>query len=326
MSTDTRLRGATRWSMAARCPRMAVFAFQGVDPVEPDEETRLRWERGKLDQEWVVTHKLAPTYGADNLVREKSVPWPTAGLPIGELHTDVFVAGEGLPVEVKSHFNGEVMDSDILQLAGEIHFDPDAGDVGALIVVDRNLHVDPIPVKLTDDLRQRVEETAAQVVAGTKGTLPERCCDKPADGYGRLCPFIRHCFGEDWQPPEPLDLSGEFAVLASELVHAEDGYRAQQAAAETAKERRDEIREQLREAGLEPGEYANDGIHIKLTHVRPRVTFRRELAVKAGIWTDIDEERFSPFVKVGEPSERWTVKRLGGTVLDPDDFGSDAPF
>jgi len=200
-SARDRLKGATRWSMAARCPRQAFYAFQGVDPEEPDEETQRRFERGRMDEKWYV-ERLRKRWGRKNLRTQKAVPWPNEGLPLGELHTDAFIVPLAQPVEVKSHFAGAPTDHDLIQLAGEIFFDDDAGDTGALVVLDRDLNERILTVTLDEALRGEVQARAQALLDGVlSDEPPERVCGKPSDGRSHLCPFIEHCF-QGWEQPE----------------------------------------------------------------------------------------------------------------------------
>lgn len=212
-----RLKGATRWSMTARCPRMAYYAFIGVDPVEPDEETQRRFERGRMDEQWYI-QRLRKKHGRRNVRTQKAVPWPDTGLPLGELHQDAFIVSLAQPVEVKSHFSGQPSAHDFIQLAGEIRYDAEAGDTGALVVLDRDLNERIITVTLDDALRQEVERRTQALLDGIVADVePERVCCKPSDGIGHLCPFVRHCFA-DWDPPErPVVQSEEVVTLARQL-------------------------------------------------------------------------------------------------------------
>lgn len=196
-----RLKGATRWSMTARCPRQAFYAFVGVDPQEPDEETQRRFERGQLDERWYI-ERLRKKWGRKNIRTQKAVPWPNTGLPLGELHTDAFIVPQSLPIEVKSHFSGEPTRHDIIQLGGEIFYDEDAGSSGSLVVLDRDLNEKIITVTLDEELLAEVQGRAQALLEGVMNDEPPaRVCGKPSDGIGHLCPFISHCF-EGWEQPE----------------------------------------------------------------------------------------------------------------------------
>lgn len=327
---DTRLKGRTRWSMAARCPRQAAYAFFGADPEPLDEETVLLMERGKLDQQWVIENILVPQHGRENLELEKAIPWPATGLPVGELHSDVFIKTDGMPVEIKSHASGEISDDDFTQLAGEIHFDPDAGDAGALICVDRNLRREVIPVLLNEELVERVETIAADVVNATRtGVLPDRVCQKPGDARGKLCPFARVCF-EDWEPPDAVVLDGDVAELAPQLYEKRKARDTAKAAYDEADAEYKLLTATAAELDLEPGvDYLAGGFRLRRTYVRSHEEISLGKARKAGIWLPEDDVRFGPFVRLVGEHNRWTIEPAAAVPrerIDPAEFGDEAPF
>lgn len=335
VTDDTRLRGRTRWSAAAKCPRQCAYGLLGAEPAEPDERTKRLWRRGRqLGAD--LANDFAAKYGEENVVREKAVAWPDTGLPLGELHTDVFIKPEKMAVEVKSSTSpASILDDAITQLGGEIRWDPEA-EVGALAIVDPTgwRDVELIPVFLTDELQERVESIAAQVVtAANGGPLPERVCQKPADGRGRFCPFIDICF-KDWQAPDPLDLDSDVAQLAVELKQAQDEERQVKALVAEKEERRKELAKQLVEWDLVPGmDYVGSGVKVRRTHVNDSPRFSFSKAEKAGmfqtpIWTPEHEALISPFVSFSGGHDRWSV-----TVLSESEapkvagaFGDEAPW
>jgi hypothetical protein len=299
----------------------------GYEPEPIDPETQLLFDRGLMDEQWVVDKILAPEFGADNLIRQKAVAWPHNDLPIGELHTDVFVISEGMPIEIKSHADGGLVESDFVQLEGQLHFDPDAGEVGTLIVVDRDLHREAIPVKLTDEGRERVEDLAASVIeAGRTGVLPERTCAHPGEGIGRRCPFIDQCFA-GWERPDPVNLDGDRAALLAEAFRLKTR-RAQ------LKEPYDEVDSEYRavcaelsEQPIPPGlELRGGGVKAKRTNIADRESFSLKDARRAGIWTAGHDELFGPFVKLAGGHTRWSFSRDESAPLLAEDFGDEAPW
>lgn len=327
-TVDTRLQGRTRWSMAVRCPRQAGYALLGEEPAPESEDTLLLFERGKMDEDWFVTHVLEPKFGADNIIRQKAVAWPADGLPVGELHGDAFVTTEGVPWEVKSRADGEPADFDFLQLAGAIHYDPDATKgAGVLAVIDRNLGREYIPVVLNDEMVEQVEDIAAQVVSCARtGELPARTCSKPADGRARMCPFVATCFA-DWTPPDPIDLDGDIAVLALDLMHAQNRKREANQTLEQADTEYKAISARLAEHELEAGrDYIGAGVKVKRTEFPDSERFSLSKARKAGIWTPLDDERFNPFLTLSGGHNRWSIEQTGPSEPTADDFGDEAPW
>ncbi|HEY8723469.1 MAG TPA: hypothetical protein VIL92_06370 [Gaiellaceae bacterium] len=327
-TVDTRLKGRTRWSMAVRCPRMAGYALLGEEPAPENEETLLFFERGKMDEDWFITHILEPKFGADNIIRQKPVQWPATGLPVGELHGDAFVTTEGMPWEVKSRAAGEPADFDFIQLAGAAHFDPEATqDAGVLAIIDRNLKREYIPVVLTDDLVEQVEDIAAQVVSCARtGELPSRVCQKPADGRARMCPFVGTCFA-DWTPPDPLDLSGDVAVLALDAMHKQSRKREATQELEQADAEYKAAVALIDPYELEAGrDYVGAGVKVKRTAFPDSERFSLSKARKSGVWTPADDERFGPFVGLSGAHNRWAIEQTGPVTVTAEDFGDEAPW
>ncbi len=223
VTDDTRLRGRTRWSMAARCPRMAYYGLIGVEddelsPAEARLQRRLFRRGRRIGDE--VMDDFSEKYGEENIVREHASVWPDDGLPLGELHADGFVIPEKMAVEVKSSTSpASIVDSAITQLAGQIRWNPDA-EIGCLAIADPTGMKETalLPILLTDELTERVESIAAQVVEASRtGEPPTRVCGKPSDARGKMCPFAGHCF-KDWEQPErPKVETQEVVSLARQL-------------------------------------------------------------------------------------------------------------
>lgn len=328
----TEFEARSRWSMAVRCPRMGAYAMRGADPAEPDEIQRGYFLRGKQIGSYVAD-RFAEQYGEDQIIREKPIPWPA-----GIAHGDVYVKPERLAVEVKSTASLVPLDYHLLQLAGQILFDPDA-DHGALVLVNpSNLLMRTLPMPVVpDELADQVHDIAAKVAkaADPAAPLPDRCCAKPSDAFSRQCPFVVTCF-TGWEPPEPVDVVGEVARLVAELKEIEDDLRGEREQIKATEVRRDTVRAQLRRT-IEPAtEYVSplDELAVRITPVDGRVTWDVATAIKMGA---VREETLEPFRKVGRPYERWTVKPrpelmeepapervLAGLAAD-DDYG-DVPF
>src|SRR3989304_7474214 len=100
------LKGATRWSMASRCGRMAAYGLLGVDPEPPPPREQGRFARGRDTEEYIVRQLIAK-HGDGNVIRQKAVPWPAPpALPLGELHSDATIVPERLPAEVTASEGG----------------------------------------------------------------------------------------------------------------------------------------------------------------------------------------------------------------------------
>lgn len=327
-ATDTRLRGRTRWSLAARCPRLAVYAYRGTQQAEPSERTKRIWRRGR-QLGAAVADDLEAKYGPDEIERERAVPWPDTGMPLGELHTDVHVRRDRLAVEVKStgHPAG-LMDSAILQLGGEILFDQDA-DQGCLAIADPTgwNETQLIPVVLTADLEEKVRDVADQVATAiSSDVLPDRVCGKPADGHGRWCPFVDVCF-DGWQPPDPGRLPADAALLALELHQAQQEERAARVQAAEVETRRRELAQRLAEYELAPGvEYAGAGVRVTLTRVADSERLSLATVKKAGAWTPEVAASLDAYVTLSGGHDRWKVVRDPSAPVSAGDFGERVPW
>lgn len=323
-----RLAGRTRWSMAVRCPRMAALALLGAEPepLTPREEGR--FQRGK-DAQTFYGRKLVAKYGEENVVHEAPVAWPSEA-PIGELHTDFIIKPERMAIETKSSESVDsLFESAVTQVAGAVHWSPDA-DTGAVVFLDRDYQeTDMFPVVLNDELVEKVEDIAAQVVqAGKTGELPERICSKPSDGRGHLCPLIDTCF-KGWEPPQipEADNVEVIAPLATAAFLAKEKYDAAKKVADLAEAEWKEARDLLVEEGCPEGESLVPGLVVKRTVVADRQTFSMAKARTAGLWTSMHDELFHPFISLGGGHSRFSFSRVEGESLEHD-FGDDedVPF
>jgi hypothetical protein len=211
---------------------MAALRGLGSAPVEHDELTRRYFARGHLYTEYVA-RQLAARHGAENIEREVEIAWP-----LGVGHADVYVKPSRLLVEVKSTVtpttSSPMFPMAVEQLRLYLRYHPEA-ERGALYLVNPSdlRGEDVFEVRLTDEDRDRIDATVAQVAEALEGdvgtSLPPRVCQRPSQGRGRLCPFIGPCF-EGWTPPEPhkesdpavLDVVRELAAIkAQERQHNE---------------------------------------------------------------------------------------------------------
>jgi hypothetical protein len=324
--TDDRLQGRTRWSMAARCPRMAAMGLLGFEPSEPSERELGRMQRGK-DAQRYHARRLIAKYGESGVVLEKAVPWPKPPeLPIGELHTDFVILEERLAMEVKSSEAVDSMfDMSLMQLKGQIYFDDDV-DAGALTFLDRDYQVtDMFPVIVTDEDVAELNKIVEQVVgAGKTGKLPERTCERPGDGIGKLCPFISDCFA-DWEPP--MDQDGtEIAGKVTAYYLAKQAVDAKQAELDPLEEKLAEAKDDLLAAEPAVGTTPCGPLLLNRTDVADRQSFSLAKARKSGLWTGAQDELFHAFISTGGAHTRFTVKRTSEEPLIHEDPGDEAPF
>jgi hypothetical protein len=297
----------------------------GFEPAAPSDYMQRIWLRGKQLGTYMAD-RFEAEYGADDVVREKAIPWPKTGLPLGELHGDVFVRSQKLAIEVKSsHSPNSLISSALKQLAGAVHWDDEA-EAGALALIDPiDLREEVLPFVLTPDAVAEVEEIAALVVsAGQTGILPPCVCATPGACRGMHCPFTEAAW-EGWEAPAAEVLDGAAAELATEAWQALRLKRAHAAASDKADETFKEIVGQLLELGLEPGrEYLSGPLRVLASPVKGRKTFQLSRAEKLNLWTPADDARFHDLISVGDGHVRWSIVMQGEGPLVVD-FG-DTPF
>jgi len=304
---------------------MASFGLLGAEPAPPDDRTKGRFQRGK-DAENYHARRLIERFGPDNVIREKAIPWPNTGLPVGELHQDFFIPSERMVNEVKSSESDALYDAYATQTAGEVYWDDDA-EYGALTFLDRDYQETAVyPILITDTTAELLESIASQVVeCGKTGTLPPRVCQKPADGISLFCPFIEQCF-DGWVAPEVVDGDPALASLFSEAWLAKQAAKAAAAEQAAANERWEDAKARLADAGLEPGETLCGGIRVKRIDVRDSEKLDLSKARKAGVWNALQDELFGPFLKLSGGHTRFDVERVDSEQPLDLDFGDEAPF
>jgi hypothetical protein len=124
-----------RLSELARCARQAAYRGLGATPAERDRKVENWFERGHLYEDYV--HKqLVKQYGADDVERERPIPWPH-----GVGHADFFIRSRKWLVEVKTtttpFTSKPLFEQAVQQLRCYLHFDPEA-ETGALYLIDPN--------------------------------------------------------------------------------------------------------------------------------------------------------------------------------------------
>lgn len=328
MSGDVdRLRGKTRWSMAARCPRMAVYGLLGADPEPPDDPERQagRFQRGK-DAQRFHGRRLVARYGEDAVVPEKASVWPgPPALPVGELHTDFFVAPEKLAIEVKSSESESLFSEYLTQLAGQVYWDDEA-ESGQLVFLDRDYQpTATYPLVITDRWVEVLEETAAAVVeAGRTGELPPRTCEKASDARGKFCPFAGRCF-EGWSPP--LTTRADAAEAVAEAYLADRDLSEAKRSLKPLEERWEAARARLDELDLLEGRTVAGPVEVARTIVRPSERFSLKKAREAGFGAVFDDEPLASFVKPAAGHSRYRLRRISDDPLPtPGSTDEEAPF
>ena len=267
--------------------------------------------------------QMALKHGEENVVFEAAVPWPAPpALPVGELHIDVGLVEQRIAIEAKNSVHiDSLFDSAVLQVAGALHYGRERFDSGLVVFLDHDYQIThEFPVFLTDELVEKVESIAAAVIEAGRpgGELPERVCGKPSDGIGLFCPFIEHCF-EGWEPDETAtwpdtQLASEGWIILRDL-------RARRGDVDQLEKDWEEWKRRAAEAGAPEGESMAGSLRVKHSLVKGRETFSLAKARTAGVWTPLDDERFGPFVKIGEQGHRFDVTKTEAEAPLDLDFG-----
>lgn len=303
MATVERTITGARWSSAVRCARRAVYDHQDAPKSEPSEQQRRWWRRGKAVEAAIRGEIFAELRADGRRPRaEEEIPWPATD-PVGVGHADAWIPSERMIIEIKSNGEAGLTREAALQTAG--YAINKRADQAVVISVDSNTFEERhYPISL-DGLADEVHEIENRVAHGCRtGSLPERACRHPNDTPAFFCPYVEHCF-QDWQRPEPdvLLLDEEARVLAE----LEDDVRQARDAVKAAERSRDEQRAALRPY-LDPGqEVETASVRVRVSAIEPRRSLSLADMTKAGVAVP---EHLEPFVKAGEPSERWTVRRI----------------
>lgn len=324
-ATEDRLRGATRWSQAVHCPRMASYGLLGVEPTPLTPREAGRMARGR-DAGRYFARQMAAKHGEENVHFEFPVAWPAPpALPVGELHVDCAVLNERLAVEAKNTvWIDSLFEPAVLQVAGAVHFS-DHFDSGLVVFLDHDYQIThEFPVFLNDELIEKIEAIAAAITeAGNTRKMPERVCEKPADARGHFCPFAEHCF-EGWEPEPPRELP-DLSELASRGWVIQRDLKAAKGNVAEMQKAWDEWKAEALDA-IPHGETLAGAIRVKRSDRKGAETFSLSKAKKAGVWTPLHDEVFGPFVSIGTGSTTFDLVRTeAGTPLDID-YGEDTPF
>lgn len=310
---------AARLSEVSQCPRKAAYRILGAEaaPVDPVSERYFR--RGHLYTRY-VTDQLIAKHGRDDVESEKEVSWP-----LGTGHIDAFIKSQGLVVEIKSSvtptMSTPMFDMSVEQNKLYQHYTPEA-KAGAVYIINPSdlTGEDVFQVVVTDEDRERIEETVASVVTAAEGgPLPDRVCSRPSQARGRFCPFAAVCF-PDWQPDPAEEITSPEALDAVSRLYAIKEEKRQHSAAIKALEEGERQAQAELADHVEPGEALVGGFAVKRTHVVLSPKFSERAAKAAGF----PVETLAEFYAGGSEHDRWTITRTderGST-----DFGDEAPY
>ena len=318
----TMVEGA-RWSNAVRCPRMAALHLDGEIPAPTEPAMEGYQERGHLWELWALEelHKLYPQ---SPILEQVEVPWAH-----GIIHADFYVVLERLMVEHKSRTVVDAHDADFLQVAGAVHFHPEAkrGEVWVTHPVDpRNRK--KIPVTLTDGIRERITRIE-KLISRRHVEQPPRICDHPSEARKHFCRFAAPCFA-NWSAPKPLELDEAGQHLAHELYSIRRRLKVATPAGrgeleERRAELQDDLRGRLEDHGADYGVTFPNGstLRVRLTVSDPKTTYDIPTAVKVGALT---ADQLEPFAKTGKARETWTVDGTDDVPPFTPDYGDSIPF
>ena len=312
-----------RWSNAVRCPRMAALHLDGEIPAPTDPDMEGYQERGHLWEIWALA-ELKALYPDSVIVEQLHVPWAH-----GIIHADFYVESERLFVEHKSRTVVEAHDADILQVAGAVHFHPEAerGEVWVTHPVNPRNRL-RLPVILTDELRERII-AIEKLISRRHVQQPPRICGAPSEARKHFCRLAAPCFA-NWTAPDTGELDAAGQHLAHELFSVRRRMKvATPAGRAELEQRRDELQEELRgrleENGADYGVTFPNGssIRIRRTVSDPKVTYDIPTAIKVGA---IPAATLKPFTKTGKARETWTVDGSDDVPPFTPDYGDSIPF
>lgn len=314
-----------RLSALARCPRQAAYTALGSASNEPSDQMHRYLARGRVFEEYVAAQFEAKYPG--QIQSQREITWK-----LGTGHADIYVTGKRLLVEVVSTVapTGKILDFKIEQVKLYLRHDAEAEKAAVYVVNPSDLRREELlPVRLTDEDRERIDATIAEVAAAVESngeSMPACCASSPDEcRFSHMCSYTDLAWA-DWEPPPPAVMPEEGRVLLARLAALEQSCRGAQSLVDAAKFERDEVRDLLAPF-VEPGvEYEHEGVTVKVSQVKGRETVRLAAARTAGAITPGIEEALAPWTAVGEPSLRWTVKVAEGALVGvAEDYG-DVPF
>lgn len=320
VSDLTQVRGIT--SGMARCARLAAYAALNTDRDPDPFDLSEYYRRGEVFERLRLAEYDQAYPG--RVQRQRSVHWQAAGREF-EGRIDGFLEDDGIVIEVVSTVSPsqEMVGHKVAQNIVYQVLEPEArGGLVDVIDPSRLVPVQSIPVHVTDEARDDVHHKIAMVEHAllTEGRdMPERACAKPGEARGRLCPFAATCFAgveaprREWTDPDDAMAFQRVRAAKQELDAAKAVAAEKDAAYKTL----------LDGLELDEGRNVAGNVEINRTRVKARETFQWALAKRAGAITSQVEEVLRPFVKVGEPSHRYTVAVTDAPAAI--DFG-DEPF
>jgi hypothetical protein len=293
-----------RLSTIARCPRAGALQAAGHPPAEPTDRQRRLFARGHLFNDYAYRCLLDEH---DEVWREREIPWSMNGLE-GVGHADFYLPREKQLREVKSSVDIHgIIDTAILQARLYLFFDPEAESAIVQIINPVSLLVDEIPVKFKERDREEIPSLLADVAAGANGgPLPACAQGSPSACKQSGCLYYEHAWADWVEDATVLEPSPDLDYL----LRRWNGLKDLETQAKLARDDRKLIEQELVAAGVKPGQNTVGDWVIKRIQAKGRTTFSYSTAEKAGVLDGL-EEVLAPFVKVGEPSERFEVIHLG---------------
>lgn len=315
-----------RLSELARCPRMCAMRACGHEPQPVAAEWERYFARGQLFEHYVA-EQYAAQDGRENVRRQLVIRWP-----LGEGHCDLYRTLRRELVEVKSTTvpDGTIFDTAVMQVRLYKHFYTPAKRAGVYLVNPSNLRrEDFIPVKVTSSVTDEIVALVRSVETAVESNgeeLPACAAESPEQCRRLGCPFTDQAW-EGWQPPTVALDDAEAATLVLALEELKRDYRKFSAEAEERKKGYGLVQARLAEIGVEPGrDYLIAGLKVRRIVSAESDSFSLSKARTAGAWHSGDDERFAPFLKPRNGSERWTVDRVSGGGPSGEDFGDEAPW
>lgn len=333
-----------RLSESGTCLRKRALRALGFEGRPLSEEDAATFEEGNLMEDFLA--KVLEERYPGRVERQVPVPVKSPGLPPCEGHVDFLLWEERNLVEggldsyrlprivecktVNRHSAafGLPKEEHILQVQAYMHFGR-FGPVGVAcnkaeivyFLKGRRLDWRVFPVIYSPTVGLQIEDDLhtlwTYVKDGDIPSIPDGYAHDAypcywrtvSEGTEHYCEMYDHCWDRE------VETATTLAVQVSDLVREYADLRRRHsqlvAEAEEIKERLRPLEEKLAGAlGGQSGVLEADGVRVRGTFVRGRITYDVDAAILSGA---VSEEALAPFRKEGQGYWRWTVSMRGGS-------------
>lgn len=295
---------------------MACLHLDGHTPAPEDPAMHGYQVRGHIFEDYVEKQllDLFDLRSRLEINREEAILWDH-----GVMHADFYIPNEKLIIEHKSRTSLEALDSDWMQLAGQIHYHPEATRGELWITHPVTLEQRRLPFELLPHWKARVVAVSQMIAQRKAKGLPGRICSHPGEARQHFCRFSNPCF-DDWQPPPALTLDEERTQLAQALYAVEAKLPYAKGEATALETLRETLRDQLAPFLENGADYRVDvpggQIRVRRTVSAEGTNYDMKAALAAGA---VSEQQLAPFAKARKGAVRWTVDASGDPARPAND-------